>query len=696
MSSKITDGHLTRKAILYVRQSSQQQLVRNEESRRLQYAMEGRLRSLGWREIEVVDEDLGKSASGAVDRSGFERMVAEVCLGQVGAVAAREVSRFARNSRDWQQLVEVCRMVNTVLVDHEAVYDPRRGNDRLLLGLKGSLNEYELDILRLRAVEARREKARRGDLIAGVPVGFIRAEDGRMVKDPDRRVREAIGVVFEKFIELGSVRQALLWLLSHDLELPARQHDHGGWRTRWRRPSYQMVLGLLKNPAYAGVYAYGRTAVEVEYREGAPHKRSRRKPVEDWVACIYDHHEGYVDRNKYDQIQEMIARNSNAAAASGAGAARQGLALLTGLLRCRRCGRKLLVTYTGRQHDIARYVCRRGSLDNGDERCISFSAGAVDEAVTREVLCIVSPAAVEAARNASADQAGRQDAILRSLSLAAEEARYATDRARRQYDAVDPENRLVAEELERRWNVELEKLVQLEQRIGQEAKQAAEAFPVASESIDGLADRLDEVWNHPRTDIRLRKRIVRLLVEEVVVDVAPADGRIQLVVHWKGGVHSEIGVSRRRRGTNSLHTPPDVVDAVEVLARVCTDDVIASALTRGGLRTGRGNRWTRERVTSVRAKRGIPAFSEERQREQGWMTLNEAAAYVDLAAVSLRRAIERGEVEAEHPLDSGPWVLRRDHLDDPQVRRALARVQKRASKGEVQHPGQLSLFTSST
>ena len=281
MNQKISEHHLARKAILYVRQSSQQQVVRNEESRRLQYAMAARLKELGWAEVEIVDDDLGKSASGAVDRSGFERMVAEVCLGQVGAVAAREVSRFARNSRDWQQLVEVCRMVDTVLVDHETVYDPRRGNDRLLLGLKGSLNEYELDILRLRSLEARREKARRGELIVVVPIGYLKTGDGRMVKDPDRRVGEALALVFEKFVELGSVRQVLLWFLSGSLELPMRRHGAAGWETGWRRPTYSMVLSILKNPAYAGVYTYGKTGVEIEYRDGVPRKRTRNKPVEE-------------------------------------------------------------------------------------------------------------------------------------------------------------------------------------------------------------------------------------------------------------------------------------------------------------------------------------------------------------------------------------------------------------------------------
>src|SRR2546422_4481738 len=235
MSEKITARHLGRKAILYVRQSSAYQVSHNLESQKLQYAMQERLQQLGWREIEIVDEDLGRSASGTVTRAGFERMVAEVCLGQVGAVAAREVSRFARNSREWQKLVEVCRVVDTLLIDQEMVYTPRQSNDRLLLGLKGSLNEYELDLLRQRSVEARREKARRGELLVASPAGYIKTEDQRLEKDPDRRVQEAVQLVYSKFVEIGSVRQTLLWFLEHDLELPV--HDAQG-QTHWKRPYY--------------------------------------------------------------------------------------------------------------------------------------------------------------------------------------------------------------------------------------------------------------------------------------------------------------------------------------------------------------------------------------------------------------------------------------------------------------------------
>jgi len=264
MNEKVGSQHLGRMAILYVRQSSPHQVIRNEESRLLQYAMKDRLHDLGWSQIEVIDDDLGQSAAGSVKRCGFEKMVSQVCLGKIGAVAAREVSRFARNSRDWQQLVEVCRMVDTLLIDHDTVYDARRSNDRLLLGLKGSLNEYELDLLRLRSLEARREKASRGELIINTPVGYIKSEEGLLQKDPDLRVQKSLHLIFKKMLQLGTARQVLMWLIEHDLQVPTKRYRAKSWETVWRRPAYRMVLRILRNPIYAGAYAYGKTEVKVD------------------------------------------------------------------------------------------------------------------------------------------------------------------------------------------------------------------------------------------------------------------------------------------------------------------------------------------------------------------------------------------------------------------------------------------------
>jgi len=692
MSEKIQAHHLSRKAVLYVRQSSPQQVMRNEESRRLQYGMETRLRELGWSEILVVDEDLGRSAAGATERSGFERMVADVCLGKVGAVAAREVSRFARNSRDWQQLVEVCRMVDTLLIDHESVYDARRGNDRLLLGLKGSLNEYELDILRLRSVEARQEKARRGELVTVAPAGHVASVEHGYVKDPDRRVQNAVQLVFEKFLELGSVRQTLMWFIEHGLEIPVREHGASDWEIVWKRPVYQTMMRILRQPAHAGIYAYGRTEHTVELRKGVLRKRIRRKPMEKWLALHYDHHEGYVDREQFERIQEMISRNATGGSGASSGAPRKGLALLAGLVRCRRCGQKLMVAYTGRARNVQRYICCRGALNNAESRCITFGGSPVDDAVSREVLRVVRPGAIEAAMLARQEAAGKQSEVVEALRLDLKAARYAADRAWKQYDATDPENRLVADELERRWNDSLVRVQELEERIDREQESCAWMGPPESDTFEGLAANLDQIWSDPDTDVRLKKRVVRALVEEVLVDRNSKAGEISLVIHWKGGTHTELVIACRKRGENSLHTSKDTVEAVRVLTLICSDDVIAGILNRNRRLTGRGNRWTRERVTSLRTKRSIPKHSIERQTAEGWMNLTQAAAYLGVDQKALRRAVERGQLEARHPLPDGPWIFKREDLDQPGASKVIEAIRRRRRGAAGHSPEQLSLF----
>ena len=508
----------------------------------------------------MVDDDLGRSGGGSA-RPGFERLLVAICEGRVGIVLAVEASRLARNGRDWHTLLEFCGLVSCLLADEQAIYDPRLPNDRLLLGMQGSFSEMELSLLRQRSLEALRQKAQRGELFLGVAVGYVKVRHDRIAKDPDLRVQEAIGLVFRKFAALQSIRQVHLWLRQEDVRLPAVEHNGEGRRIVWKLPVYSTIHKLLPNPTYGGAYAFGRTGSRITVENGR--KRVRRglyREREQWDVLIVDHHEGYVSWAEYERNQRVIADNATQVGTVARGAVRRGDGLLAGLLRCGHCGRRLHVSYNGNQGVCVRYSCRGAHLNHGTRACIAFGGVRVDAAVASEVLRLLQPLGIEAA--------------LEAAELALTQARYEADLARRQDDAVDPANRLVAAELERRWNARLADVQQQEEKLAGLTAARPEALSESEhERLLALGTDLETAWTHPNATAQTRKRIVRAVLEEVVVTLA--DDRVDLLLHWRGGDHTRLSVPRNGPGRHRWCTDATVGDLIRGLARQLPDRGIA-------------------------------------------------------------------------------------------------------------------------
>lgn len=667
--TKITPEHLARQAIVYIRQSTADQVANNLESQRRQYNLPERARHLGWSDIAVIDEDLGRSGGG-IARPGFEKLLAAICEGRVGAVVSVEASRLARNGRDWHTLLEFCGLVGTLIVDEDGVYDPRHPNDRLLLGMKGTMSEMELSIFRQRSLEALKQKARRGELFMTVAIGYLKVAHDRIEKDPDRRIREVIDLVFAKFTELQTVRQVHLWLRQERIPLPAVVHGADGRRIEWKLPVYNTIHHMLTNPIYAGAYAFGRTASRVTIDAGRKKiVRGFRRIRSDWEVLINDHHEVYITWVEFERNQQLITDNANGKSFMSRGAIRRGEALLAGLFRCGHCGRKLHVAYSGINGSAGRYHCRGSQMNHGGSACISFGGMRVDHAVGMEVIARVQPLGVEAALAAMEAQGRENQEKRRQVELALEQARYETARARRQYDAVDPDNRLVAGELERRWN---ERLVAA--RALEDERDALAAVPDVSLSEEdrqrllALGSDLERAWNSAGATPATRKRIIRTLINEIVVCVS--DQTLDLVVHWHGGDHTVLKVKKNRIGQHRWSAAADVVDLVRSLARQMPDKYIAAVLNRAGQSTGKGNSWTRGRVCSLRNQQTIEPYREGERVERGEVTLDEASTVLNVSASTVRRLIEDGTLPAQQLCKGAPWVIRSSDLERTEVSQA--------------------------
>lgn len=680
--NKITADHLARRACVYIRQSTADQVQHNLESQRRQYALVDRARGLGWQEVDVIDDDLGMSGSGT-RRPGFERLLRALCDGQVGAVFSIEASRLARNGRDWHTLLEFCSVVDALLIDGEGVYDTRLTNDRLLLGMKGTISEMELASFRERAHSALMQKAQRGALFQRVPIGYVKAPDDRIEKDPDGRVRAAIELVFCKFAELGSVRQVYFWLSQQRIQLPVARGREDVREIVWQAARYHAVLSVLKNPLYAGAYAYGRSKTTVRLENGQKrvvrHRRPRR---EDWAVLILDHHEGYISWDVYQSNQAVIAHNDNQRGGAVRGSVKHGGALLAGLLRCGHCGARLLAQYPGPA--VIRYQCSGYILNRDTSCCVMFGGLRADRLVSQQVLQCLTPLGIQAAIEAISTLQDAGDERVRHKALELEQARYEVTRARRQYDAVDPANRLVAAELERRWNLALTTQTQLEQELLN--LQQSRERPLTEETrreLLALSRDVPRLWDDPYSSPEHKKRILRIVLKEIIVTCE--GDTVHLTMHWQGGDHTQVELQKVRTGRHRYVTDDDLVEIVRRLARVEPDARIASILNRNERRTTHGQSWTARRVCSLRNNHAIAAYSEGERQARGELAVSEVATLLGVTPTTVLRLIRLKRLPATQACASAPWIV---HTAD--VERLIAKQNSRATPPTVDS-GQLTL-----
>lgn len=586
---KLHGRHLERLAVVYIRQSSMAQVHHNQESTKLQYSLVGMAQQFGWarERILIIDDDLGVSGASAQGRQGFQRLLTEVALDHVGIILGVEMSRLARSNVDWHQLLELCARFGTLIADLDGLYDPSRYNDRLLLGLKGTMSEAELHILRQRLLQGRLQKARRGELGKPVPTGYMRTASGEVVLDPDEEVRAVVRLVFSEFERIGSVHGVLKELMKHQVQIGVRtQAGPDVGKLTWRRPHQGMVASILKNPIYAGAYVYGRRRTDPKKQQpGRPASgRTSLLPLQEWQVFLPDRLPAYISWEQYERTQTRL--NENRLRAGGTGSMRNGTALLQGLVVCRKCNYRMSVQYTQPRSGgcYGRYVCSHNDTSFGGPVCSSLSAAPLDAVVTRLVLAALAPAALEislkVAREVERERA-KLDEVWRKRR---ERARYEVERAERQYQEVEPENRLVARTLERHWEEKLQAERALEEEYHREQQHQPRYLTAhEQEVIRQLAQDLPRLWNAQSTTPADRKAVLRLLIERVVISVEKESEWVNVVVHWAGGQQTCTRFRRPVRKLQNLENHDALLEHIRELRRTgLTSGQIAEKLNAEG------------------------------------------------------------------------------------------------------------------
>jgi DNA invertase Pin-like site-specific DNA recombinase len=651
--SKVTADHLKRLAYLYVRQSSLAQVQDHRESTARQYDLKRRAQALGWTsdQIVVIDEDLGLSGASAVERSGFQRLVAEVGLGRVGLVMGLEVSRLARNSSDWHRLLEICALAETLILDEDGVYDPSHFNDRLLLGLKGTMSEAELHVLRARLLGGQLNKARRGELWMRPPMGFVYDPTHHLVLDPDEQIQGTVRLLFETFRRVGSAEAVVRHFRHEGLLWPRRLVTGPRAEDVIFVPLvHSRVLNVLHNPRYAGAFVYGRRRQRKVALPGG--HRYRLVPRAEWKVFLPNAHPGYLTWEEFETNQATLLTNANGYGPDRRRSpAREGVALLQGLVICGRCGDRMTVRYTMvRGRPAPSYACQRRGIAVAQRACQVIPGSGLDEAVTQAVLETVTPAALDVALEVFDELRARQAEVDRLRRAQVERAREDAEAAQRQFMLVRPEHRLVADTLERQWNEKLARLADAEDEY-RRATAAGDGAVTAGDRarIQALANDLPRVWHDPRTPMRERKRMLRLLIEDVTL---VRDQAIQLSIRWKGGATTTLECPRPLGAPDLRRTPAAIVEMVRALVAERTDAQIAATLNGRCLRTGTGQPFHRLRVHVLRQAYGIPSFAEH-LRGAGWLTAPEIAAQLGVHHTTAKRFACEGVLRAVRADDKG-------------------------------------------
>jgi excisionase family DNA binding protein len=691
-ATAVGSDHLGRAAFVYIRQSSLAQVENNTESTRRQYALVDKAVSLGWppASVSVVDDDLGLSGAQAVGRFGFAHMATEIAMGRVGIVLCLEVSRLARNNADWYRLLDLCALTRTLIADTDGLYHPGDFNDRLVLGLKGTMSEAELHILRARLDGGIRHKAARGERRRGVPTGFVWGEaDGEILFHPDEAVVNAIRTVFERFAETGSARRVWLWFRSNRLLFPLQDTRSLGREVRWVVPTYHAIHGVLIHPCYAGAYTYGRTRFERYIDDqGNMRSRSRRLPRDEWAVLIRDHHLGFIDWETFEANRMRIDTNTRPKAhqvAEPAGnptpgqpdpwatrplgnptpgqpgqAVREGPALLQGLAVCGLCGRRLRTHYRGRNARPGYHCPGKSIVEGRGQYCLNVGGCQIDAAVADAFLTALQPAGMEAALIAAEHLEASHDAALDQWRLEVERRRYEASLAERRYHAVDPDNRLVARGLEAQWELRLRELGQAEAELERRQRQKPRGLSdIERQGLLALGRDIRQAWSAPTTTDRDRKELLRTLLEDVTIVVEWAEYRARLAVRWRSGEITRLEVALPRSNPPTRRTDDETIDIIRRLAVHHADGVIAGILNRQGRRTASGDRFTAGHVQALRHHRGIPCRERPSETPDGEpLTVRKAAEVLNLAPATVLRWIEDGFIPAEQPTPGAPWHIR--------------------------------------